>query len=242
MNNKPILIIAALKEEIKELKGYIKDAKQTSYKDFIFHIGKIKENRVLIVQSGVGMDRATRATQAALELINPSCIVTIGFCGATRCGLKVSDIVISQKLIFNDSHDNELYESAPHLVEIAQSVSKPKPLLGTTLTTHRPIYRSEIKQALGQRTHALALNMEGRAVAQVAKKANVPFIEIRSVLDTAEEDLPHPFEDLKIPYFKRQFMNLKMMRNATRARKTLTPFVIKFLQAFHNNQKLNLER
>ncbi|HLD74916.1 MAG TPA: hypothetical protein VJB34_08465 [Bdellovibrionota bacterium] len=225
-----ILIIAALKEELKELKGYVKNSKQTSYKDFIFLLGKIKETKVLVVQSGIGMDRAARATQAALELINPSCIVTIGFCGATRRGLKVSDIVISQKLIFNHSEESQSYESNAQLIEVAESISKPKPLVGTTLTTHRPIYRSEIKQALGQRTNALALNMEGHAVACVAKQANIPFIEIRSVLDMAEEDLPHPFEDLKLPYFKRQFMNLKMMRHATRARKTLTPFVLQFLK------------
>ena len=238
LNTRPILIIAALKEELKELKGYIKDPKQTSYKDFIFHIGKIKENRVLVVQSGVGMDRAARATLSALELITPSCIVTIGFCGATRRGLKVSDIVISQKLIFNHREDSEYFESNKELIELAQSISKPKPLIGTTLTTHRPIYRSEIKQALGQRTNALALNMEGHAIAHVAKSANIPFIEIRSVLDLAEEDLPHPFEDLKLPYFKRQYMILKMMRHAIRARKTLTPFVIKLLQAFQNQKTL----
>ena len=238
INTRPILIIAALKEELKELKGYVKDPKHTSYKDFIFLIGKIKENRVLVVQSGVGMDRASRATQAALELITPSCIVTIGFCGATRRGLKVSDIIISQKLIFNHSEDSQFCESDSQLIELAQTIQKPKPLIGTTLTTHRPIYRSEIKQALGQRTNALALNMEGHAVACVAKNAKIPFIEIRSVLDMAEEDLPHPFEDLKLPYFKRQFMNLKMMRHATRARKTLTPFVIKFLQAFKNQKTI----
>ena len=237
--NKPllILIIAALKEELKYLKSYVKNSKHVVYKDIQFFSGILSSSKVLIVHSGVGMHKAARATRSALDVARPSYLILTGFCGATQKHLNVGDIVISEKIILRELSPIS-HGSSEKLIHIARSLQCPLHI-GTTVSSQNALATPEEKLKLGIHTGALAINMEGHAVAQVANLAKIPFIEIRSVLDRVNDSLPDFSHDYfswkKNKYVQRMEIQLKM------AHESLTPSLISFIEKTEQEYHLNIQ-
>lgn len=233
--SQPVLIVSALKEELKDFKGHLKNLNKITYKNFIFMTGELGPTKIFIVQSGVGMERAEQAIKIALDVVTPSCIIVTGFCGATQTHIRVSDLIISEKLIFKHV-DSDFYTSHEELLTLAQSLAKKRGFCGTTLTTNVPIYKASLKLALGGKTNCLAVNMEGYAVAQVAKEFQIPFIEVRSVLDTAEEDLVEHSQSKSSSFFKQKFEEWKKSRSKRLAQNALTPFLVSFVSKINETK------
>ncbi|MBI2609086.1 MAG: hypothetical protein HYW47_05735 [Deltaproteobacteria bacterium] len=226
-HSQPILIIAALKEELKDLKGHLKNLRHTSFKKMVFFSGELENTKVILVQSGVGLHRAARATRAALEIVSPRCIILTGFCGGTHTDLQPGDIVLSEKLILN-ADTLRFYTSHENFLNLAKSIKDVKIVSGKTLTTQEPILTAKRKQELGKKLDCLAINMEGYGVAEVAHKASIPFIEMRVVLDPAHEDVPDISS--KFFFFKKRFQLKKLKKNSDTARASLTPYLVSFIK------------
>lgn len=92
MNN--IGIIAAMNEEMQEIKKIMNDIKIEKEYDLNFFIGKICEKRVILVECGVGKVNAARVTQILIDKFNVESIVNIGSAGTANSELNIGDIVI----------------------------------------------------------------------------------------------------------------------------------------------------
>ncbi|MGI9481230.1 MAG: hypothetical protein ACR2OR_02625 [Hyphomicrobiales bacterium] len=61
---------------------------------------------------------------------------------------------------------------------------------GTLLSDQAAAATPERKRQLFEQTNALAIDMESAAIAEVAEEADVPFIAVRAIADSASEALP----------------------------------------------------
>jgi len=114
-----------------------------------------------------------RSVEKALaEKKNVNGIISTGFCGALDPALQVGDIVVSGEIAF----------------------TAPLPFVrGEIFSADRVTVTAAEKQALRNRTGAVAIEMEAAAVKSTAAEWGVPFMCIRAVSDTAADDLPLDF-------------------------------------------------
>lgn len=228
MNKILVLIIAAHAEEIKTLKGFIKNLKQATYNNTVFYSGDIGATKVLCVTAGQGMINATRTTRRALKIARPTCIIITGFCGATQEELQTSDLIVSRFIRLEKYKVEKTYKCHENLLQHAKTLKKDRIFFGTTLTTPEPILRSNDKKILGHNNRCIAVNMESYAIAQVAEEEKIPYIEIRSVLDPVHQNLP----DLSNSSFslKKRWLEKKIKSLSVKAQDSLARYLVPYIE------------
>lgn len=195
-------IIAAMQEEMIEIKKIMTDIQEKNIFELIYTTGKINDKEIVLVEAGVGKVNAARATQIMIDNFEIDVIINVGSAGATNEQLNIGDIVIGKKLIQHDfditafghpkgyiSNVGEYVESDERLIKkIEKAISDIKEndfkiKIGTIVSGD--IFCTEIKMKEKVRTkfNADAIEMEGAAIAQVCKLDKVPFIIIRSISD-----------------------------------------------------------
>jgi adenosylhomocysteine nucleosidase len=63
---------------------------------------------------------------------------------------------------------------------------------GTLLSTTAVVAQAAAKQALGQHSGALAVDMESYSVGQMAAQSHVPFAVLRTIFDASHENMSLP--------------------------------------------------
>jgi adenosylhomocysteine nucleosidase len=63
---------------------------------------------------------------------------------------------------------------------------------GALLSTSTVIAQAAAKQALGQQSGALAVDMESYSIGQMAAQRHIPFAVLRTIFDAAHENMPFP--------------------------------------------------
>ncbi|MCH7957420.1 MAG: hypothetical protein IIB63_07705, partial [Proteobacteria bacterium] len=148
---------------------------------FTFRGGQYEGVRVATVESGMGFARARRAAQALIDAHSPPWILSTGYAGALRTGMKVGDIVMADSIV--DTHGNEL------AVDMKMPARKGLHV-GRFVTSDTMVRLVKEKQALGEKQTAIAVDMESLAVAQVCREMKTRFLAVRALSDDMSEDLP----------------------------------------------------
>ena len=81
-------------------------------------------------------------------------------------------------------------------VDPAAMKAAPHVHVGRLLTADHIVRTPAEKQSLGRQYHALAVDMETFAVAEVCRQQQARFLAVRVVNDPADEELPHDVEHL----------------------------------------------
>jgi adenosylhomocysteine nucleosidase len=143
---------------------------------------------VVMTATGDGPKRAASGAARFLERHRPAAVIGAGLAGALSPGLSVGDIVASRRVRF------EVGDTAtpdPRLLERALAAGA-RP--GTLVTVDRPVVSAAAKAALAATAaggeNALAVDMESAAWAREAAERGVPYIAVRAISDTADEELP----------------------------------------------------
>ena len=137
--------------------------------------GKILQHQVAIFHTGVGRKAAEKNIEQFLNTVQPKVLISSGFAGAIRPGLKVGASVIGT----NFSH--------PGLIE--KFVPQPT----TRLFTVPSIIDSvEQRSQLAAETGADAVEMETEVIARACATRGVRMLSLRVVSDTNEEPFPLP--------------------------------------------------
>jgi hypothetical protein len=129
------------------------------------------EQPVLVVESGVGMQRAERVLQWLPR--RPSLVVSAGFSGALNELYRVGDVVLATDVC--DLEGRRWPTTWP-----AGPSSLPR---GRLLTVPRLISEPGEKRVLGRRYEADAADMETAAVARWCSERGVPFGCVRAISD-----------------------------------------------------------
>jgi len=192
--SRPILITAALKQEIRPLikKLAAKRYKPEEVKD-LFYV-EMKGKQLFFLITGVGKKQVRYRLKKVLKLINIETIISIGMAGAVEKGLVVGDNVLSQKVLL-ENHKGE-YELECngvkrrfHSIDLDTFEAAGMKIVGKNLTVP-DVYRTEEKKALGN--HFCLLDMETFYIAKVAKEliAEVKIYSIRSISDDLHSKIP----------------------------------------------------
>lgn len=195
-------IIAAMQEEMVEIKNIMSDVEENNIYELTFIKGTINESEVVLVEAGVGKVNAARVTQILIDNFNVDAIINIGSAASANSEIDIGDIVIGKKLIQHDfditafghpkgyiSNVGEYVESDNNLiVKMEQIISRIENKdfrikIGTIVSGDIFCTSKQMKEKIRNKFNADAIEMEGAAIAQVCKLDNVPFIIIRSISD-----------------------------------------------------------
>ena len=189
---KPVVDIGfvfAMPMEAAGIADRLKQKKTTQGDGRTFHTGMFGGYRVALVESGVGQEKAGAATEVLIDVFEPKRILSTGYGGGLAKRLKRFNVCFPEMLMRqSDGARLDLSEPVPKLV--AQAESGPIEGKLVLLTTDHVVASPKEKRSLGLKTGAELVDMETFAVAEVCRKHDVPFLSLRIILDTAEEELP----------------------------------------------------
>ena len=200
-------IIAAMKVEMDGILSSMEDLNTTKYLGIEFNEGTINDIEIVLVESGMGKANAAMATTLLISEFGCDLIINTGIAGGLK-GVETKDVVIANKAMYNDV-DARLfgyeYGQVPGMPKYYTVNPECLTLVKSTLNKLEVKYKeglilsgdkfvssydtiSECKD-LG----ALAVEMEGTAVAQVCTRAGRDFIILRYISDVV--GLPSQNED-----------------------------------------------
>lgn len=165
-----------------------------------------------MVRSGVGKVNAARATQILIDNIKVDYIFNIGVAGGISKSLKVGDIVIGEKLVQHDfditafNHDKGYIpeigvyiQADDYLFRLANNVLKSDDIINVVsgVISSGDIFCTEIKmgQKINSKFNALCVEMEGASIAQICYLNHIPFLVLRSISDTPNNDNVITYEE-----------------------------------------------
>lgn len=156
-----------------------------------------QDKKLVVLESGMGVDAARTGAELLVHLYPLQSLYAVGFAGGVTTELHTGDIVIGNRIYSPsaDTHQVAVFSGSPALEAQVQIVCQQRGLpyhSGAVLTVDRVIGNQEEKRQLLARYPVLALDMESRGAAEVAQRYNLPFLAIRSIFDTIEDELPLP--------------------------------------------------
>lgn len=230
---KKIGIIAAMQEEMQEIKNIMKDIKTTNIYNLTFYTGTINKKECVLVECGIGKVNAARTTQLLIDNFEIQYVINIGTAGATSRELNTTDVVIAQRLIQYDFDITAFGHEKGYITGIGQYVYPEKILVekcmeimksldteteynvyagtvasGDTFCTDR-----EIADTLFEEYDALCVEMEGAAIGQICTLDEVPFIVIRGISDSPNGNNNIQFDEYLKISSRRCAMFLKKLLN-----------------------------
>ena len=174
-----VVVVAALKEELSAVAAALPPG---------------AEERVALLQCGVGADCAARTAQAVLaRRPAPRLICSTGFCGGLSDGLTAGTIVLAEKFLRGDGAAHEALAGDGALIGMfggALAGREVRHRRGALVSVGAAVVSPEAKRVLGGRCGALAVDMESFALASSAAAGGTPFLAMRAVSDGPDEALP----------------------------------------------------
>lgn len=205
-------IIGAMAEELRLLREEMTDCQEWSEAGATFINGKLKEKEVVVVQSGIGKVLAAVTTTLLISRYEVDVIINTGSAGGIGTGLKIGDVVISNKLAYYDADVTAFgyamgqmagmplyYEADATLVTKTLEAAENHQLttkVGLIVTGDTFVNTQEkIKEIKGYFPDVLANEMEGAAIAHVAHQFSKPFVVIRAMSDVGDESASVNFDE-----------------------------------------------
>lgn len=213
-------IICAMPEEIKELTASLSDKQVETIGGKDYLQGKISNQEVVLVESGIGKVEAGITTEHLITDFNVDVVINSGSAGGIGQGLHVGDVVISSETAYHDVDARAfdyVYGQLPSKKPRFKASEKwGKALEKAGEQTGRNVKRGLIvsgdqfiasKDAIAKILHyfpeALSSEMEGAAVGQVATDHDVPYVVVRAMSDTGDEGAGVSFDEFIIDAGKR---------------------------------------
>lgn len=213
-------IICAMPEEIKELTARLSDKQVETIGGKDYLQGKISNQQVVLVESGIGKVEAGITTEHLITDFNVDVVINSGSAGGIGRGLHIGDVVISSETAYHDV-DARAFDYVYGQLPGKRPRFKASKKWGRALETAGEQTGLNIKRglivsgdqfiasqdAIDQILHyfpeALSSEMEGAAVGQVATDHDVPYVVVRAMSDTGNEDAGVSFDEFIIEAGKR---------------------------------------
>ena len=209
--------------------------------------GKLGGRDCLLVQTGMGKERAESTTLRILESHPVTAIISLGFAGALTPELAIGDVVVCSTVLCasgfrKDEGELEAYAADASLLALASSGpgdGATRFCLGSSVTVPHVASSPQRKQELSRESHAQVVDMESYWIARIASARRVPFIAIRSISDAMQHSL-EPLDQIMapdggllwkrvVPYFLMHPQHLSTVfgsfGNMRRAKRNLATFV-----------------
>lgn len=234
-------LVCALAMELNHFFDRCEKVRAVQAANFRIRGGRLDRIRIAAAESGPGLKKAARATEALLAGHRPAWVIACGFAGALRNGIAVGDIVVSTAVT---------NEAGEEITTRHGMTSDPKKGLhiGRFITSDRIVRSVAEKRELAAGHDAIACDMETYAVASACRDAKVPFMAVRAITDDLSADLPVEVHSLLASTGAGRFGATvgaiwnrpesvkdlwKLRENATAAARRLAPFLASVIQQLH---------
>lgn len=201
-------LIAALHEELAALLPAIEVATTERRGGREFWLGRLNGHEVVAVLSGIGKVAAAVTATLLLDHYRVDRVLFLGVAGGLGDGVQVGDVVVADALLQHDLDASPLFPRhevpltgmsrfpADEAFSDAVAEGARVALAGSTATLHRGLIVSgdrfvataaESATLRAALPDALAVEMEGAAVAQACHAFGVPLAVVRSISDRADD-------------------------------------------------------
>jgi adenosylhomocysteine nucleosidase len=191
-----ILIFVALKAEAHPIGARLSDKVAQLDSDMDGYQGRIGDVPVTLVVTGMGLRHARISAGRAMDsLAAIDLVVTSGVAGGLRDDLAVGQVVMSERLMTcrdDDLRPEQVIDAPVQWLDkcaAALEASRISRAAGPTITSRRPLMTAADKQRAYLLSGGIAVDMESAAIALEAERRGLPFVCMRTILDTAAEDV-----------------------------------------------------
>ena len=246
-----LLIAAALQEELNVALSLCEDTRRIRRRGVEYWQAVRNSQAIHFLKTGVGPKRSAGRLADALEILEASQILVLGYAGALDPELKLGMLVVVRKALAcsidktNPAVENmkldKTFVLAPSdsLVRTSESLHLPV-RHGDTMTSSHVWGNPGHKKILMEKFGASIVDMETAALAGVSENANIPIRCVRVVSDEAGDRFLEPFSyDPSAGMPKRAGRLIqkgnpvkafrKWKRNASEARDCLSRFLAGYL-------------
>jgi adenosylhomocysteine nucleosidase len=205
---KRIAIVAALAQELGPLHNALQDARIETHAGRELHLGRLGAHDVVLVLCRVGKVAAAITATVLISHYEVQSILFTGVAGGLGAGVKVGDVVVADALLQHDMdarpifprfevplYGTDRFWAHPPLSDQLMQAAQTALPAGTTV--HRGLILSgdvfvnshaQCDALRGLFPTALAVEMEGAAVAQVCHDYGLPFAVVRTISDRADDE------------------------------------------------------
>lgn len=185
--NLPLIMIASdieMQNTLKKMRNLRTGVCGTT----VFFFGTLAGRDIIIVKTGVGSKNAKSSVNSMLQRLMPRLVLTIGAAGAIDPHLNVGDIIVAKSIILQNGtaipcHDIMTQQAVSILSSKGFSAR-----VGAILAVDGFIHQTTQKAKLFGKFGASVIDMESGAIAQKIHAAEIPFLDVRIVSDTARSD------------------------------------------------------
>lgn len=196
-------IIAAMEKEVKYFKSMMDDLKEVKKQHLTFYVGKINNNEIILVVSGIGKVSSGIIVATMVNTFdNIDRIINVGVSGGNARYVERGDVVIGVNYSYADVDCRALddypfgrifgfpkmFDCDQLMLDLVKNKGKLSNFkLGTILTGDKFFIDdneiNQINDLYFSDYQAMAFDMESTALAQAAYCYQIPFIAIRAISD-----------------------------------------------------------
>ncbi|MFJ8353609.1 5'-methylthioadenosine/adenosylhomocysteine nucleosidase [Bacillus paramycoides] len=202
-------IIGAMQIEIDLLLEKLHLKEEHTIAGMPFYKGKFMDTEVIITRCGVGKVNAAACTQILINKYDVDSIINTGVAGGLHPDVKVGDLVISTNVTHHDVSKNQMknlfpfqesFTASKELRELAREACNSSSLNisaheGRIVSGECFVEDSILKIKLINEYAPHCTEMEGAAIGHVAHINNIPFLVMRSISDSADDEAQVSYDD-----------------------------------------------
>ena len=196
-------IIGAMEVEVNAIIDMLDNKKEMVVGPISFTLGVINGKDVVVAKCGIGKVFAAMCAESMIQNFKLDYLLNVGVAGSLSKKLNVASIAISKSCVQHDMDTSPLGDpvgmiSGINIIEIPASTAvvwkvedAVKELglnyeIGVIASGDQFVNSIERKEFISSTFNAIACEMEGAAVAQVAYVNKIPFCVIRAISDSAD--------------------------------------------------------
>lgn len=199
-----VAIIGAMDEEILYLKEQLSSLREKNIFSYVFYTGKINDNDIVLVKSGIGKVAAGGLFSCLIAYFNDiDLVINVGVSGGMKGLTKTGDVVVSSNLLYIDADVTafgyrygqmaecpEYFLGDSEIIKLLEKkefdFKKGTILTGDSFATNFT-YVNEICEKHFKDYNVLAVDMESTAFAQMAYVYKKRYLAIRVISDVIGE-------------------------------------------------------
>src|SRR5262249_45144778 len=197
-----IAIITACAHEAALVRRRLRVQQQASSVCGLLWQGVMHQQNVVLLQCGMGPERAAQAVLWLGQHFQLTGVLSVGFAGGLQAELRPGDALLVTYILAQDDMARTASLAAgrgirpnprlAHIAAMAVAQARVVSHTGTLLSTTAVVAQAAAKQALGQHSGALAVDMESYSVGQMAAQSHVPFAVLRTIFDASHANMSLP--------------------------------------------------
>jgi adenosylhomocysteine nucleosidase len=216
--SRPIGIIAAMPGEITALLVAMRELREVKSRVIgqrEFYSGELFGRQCVVVLAGIGKVAAAITATTLLSSFDVESIVFVGVAGGIAQGIAVGDVVVADTVLQHDLDASPLFPrfevpllgvsrfatsrslseglaraAETYLAGVGKGCLHRGLIISGDQFVHSSIHVRALRESLPD---AIAVEMEGAAIGQVADAFGVPFAVLRVISDAADGDAGHDF-------------------------------------------------